>query len=334
MKAKSYWYGLVTLGALLFAAGYYTYQEYGSGNPGDNVLTLFGNVDKREVTLAFPVPGKVESVSVEEGDKVAAGDVVAKLEDGQYKDKLAIASAQVDASESELQILETGARDAEIEQAKASVARAKAVVDQAQATRDRLVALADRDVASHQAHETAQASLDEALAGLRGARAALRLAQEGPRAEEISKARASLAANRAARDIARRQLEDTKLVAPHEGDILTRVREPGSIVAAGEPIITLSLNSPVWVRTYVSEPDLGRIAPGQDVEIFTDSGRQYRGTIGFISPTAEFTPKSVETRSLRTSLVYRVRAVADNPDKGLKQGMPVTVQVQLSGQPE
>lgn len=122
-------------------------------------------------------------------------------------------------------------------------------------------------------------------------------------------------------------IRDTKVFAPIDGTILTRIREPGSQVKEADPIYTLSILSPVWIRAFVSEPDLGNIFPGMKAEITTDSGRSYEGHIGFISPVAEFTPKSVETSKLRVDLVYRLRITANNPDHFLKQGMPVTVRL-------
>lgn len=132
--------------------------------------------------------------------------------------------------------------------------------------------------------------------------------------------------------VALTNLKNTEIYAPAEGTILTRVREPGTVVLESEPIYTLSLLSPVWIRAYVSEPQLGQIYPGMPAQIFTDTknGPSYKGHIGFISPVAEFTPKAVETRQLRTDLVYRLRIIADNPDFGLRQGMPVTVKLPLS----
>ncbi len=126
---------------------------------------------------------------------------------------------------------------------------------------------------------------------------------------------------------AQTDLEDTKIFAPNDGHVLTRIREPGSIANFGEPIITVSLKSPVWVRAYVNEPNLGRITFGMKGVVSTDvkGGRTYVGHIGFISPVAEFTPKTVETTDLRTDLVYRLRLIIDDPDPFLLQGMPVTV---------
>lgn len=123
------------------------------------------------------------------------------------------------------------------------------------------------------------------------------------------------------------QLRDTDLFAPSNGIILTRAQEPGAIVEAGRTVYSLALDTPVWIRTYIDEPNLGNIHPGQRALVSTDSGGGYEGQIGFISPQAEFTPKNVETARLRTDLVYRLRVIVDNPDKGLRQGMPVTVRV-------
>ena len=107
---------------------------------------------------------------------------------------------------------------------------------------------------------------------------------------------------------------------------MTRVREPGAMVSVGSPVYTLSLTDKVYVRAYVAEPHLGRVSPGTGVQILTDAGgRSYSGQIGFVSPRAEFTPKSVETPALRTDLVYRLRIVVTDADSGLRQGMPVSV---------
>ena len=136
----------------------------------------------------------------------------------------------------------------------------------------------------------------------------------------------------AALGVAQTNIKDTQIFAPNDGTILTRIREPGTVVRESDPVYTLSLLSPVWIRAYVSEPELGLIYPGMPAEIMTDTrnGEIYKGQIGFISPVAEFTPKTVETTHLRTDLVYRLRIIADNPDRGLRQGMPVTVKLPLT----
>lgn len=325
MNTAGRWAIGLALVAGLAGASYWGWTEYKSRQVPPSDLVLYGNVDVRQVILGFRVSGKIETITVEEGDRVAAGDIIGTLDKADLSDQLTLARASADASTAVLSMLEDGSRPEDIEQAKAGVAQADAALELARTTRDRQVTLAERDIASHQAHEAAQAGFDEAAAVLRQAEATLALALEGPRSGDITRAQAALVADRAAMSIAQRRVADTELRAPSDGVILTRVREPGSIIAAGEPVMALALTSPVWVRTYVNEPNLGQIAPGMAAEIRTDSGGRYRGQVGFISPVAEFTPKSVETEDLRTSLVYGLRVIVEAPDDGLRQGMPVTV---------
>lgn len=142
---------------------------------------------------------------------------------------------------------------------------------------------------------------------------------------------ANLKAAEAAKGVANTNFNDTLLFSPSDGTILTRIREPGAIVRPSDPIYTLSILAPVWVRAFIAEPDLGLIYPGMPAEVYTDTpnGKVYTGHVGFISPVSEFTPKTVETTQLRTTLAYRLRIIADNPDRGLRQGMPVTVKLLL-----
>lgn len=146
--------------------------------------------------------------------------------------------------------------------------------------------------------------------------------------------KANLSQAESAVNISQDNLSYTEAYAPSDGVILTRIREVGSVVKETDPVYTLSLISPVWVRAYVSEVHLGQIYYGMPAEIYTDTknGPHYCGKIGFISPVAEFTPKTVETTQLRTDLVYRLRIYVDNPDVYLKQGMPVTVKLDLKNE--
>jgi len=146
---------------------------------------------------------------------------------------------------------------------------------------------------------------------------------------------AALQAAEANLSSAKIDLTDCLLFSPSSGYILTRVREPGSILSIGEPVYSLCLETPVWIRSYVDEPNLGKIYPGMRAEITTDSNRykKYTGHIGFISPVAEFTPKTVESEELRTDLVYRLRVIVDDPDHGMRQGMPVTIRLLKTSTP-
>lgn len=292
-------------------------------------LELYGNVDVRQVDLSFKIVGRLAAVNFEEGDRVSAGEIVASLEKEDFTDQARLAQAAVDTSAANLEKLESGPRSEEIAQAKAELNSRQSALKFAEITLKRIETLASEDYATHQRHDLATAERDEAAAAVDAAEEALELLESGARVEDIKAAQAALAADEATLSLALRRLSDADLVAPNDGVILTRVREPGAVVDVGSPIYTLSLSSPVWVRTYVAEPDLGRIRAGMPAIVRTDSGGEYDGQIGFISPAAEFTPKSVETKELRTSLVYRLRVIVANPDDGLRQGMPVTVILKL-----
>lgn len=289
-------------------------------------LTLYGNVDIREADLGFRVSGRLAAMVFEEGDVVAVGDILARLDTEPYREALAAAEARVDEARANLARLESGTRPQEIAAAEARVAEARADLANAEREFERQRILIESAATSRRDRDNALAGRDTARARLDSAQETLALAREGFRSEEIDAARAALALARAEADQARTRVDDATLLAPSDGVILSRIREPGSILAAGAPVYTLSLRAPVWVRAYVDEPNLGRLHPGMKALIRTDSRAEpYEGQIGFISPRAEFTPKTVETEALRTDLVYRLRVVVDEDIDGLRQGMPVTV---------
>lgn len=289
------------------------------------VLTLSGNVDVRQVDLSFRVEGRLAKLLVEEGDRVTAGQVVAELDDGYLKDAVRVAESRLAAQEAQLAKLEAGNRPQEIAQAKAELEKAEAALTNARATYDRRAALPVDSTISRQALDDARNVLRQAEATASRARQALDLSRQGFRDEDITIARAQVDGERATLDLMRRRLADAVLSAPSDGIVMSRVREPGSMTLPGSTVATVALSSPMQVRAWVAEPDLGRVQPGMAADIVTDGGRTYHGQVGFISPVAEFTPKTVETRELRTSLVYRLRVVVSDPDEALRQGMPVTL---------
>jgi HlyD family secretion protein len=262
---------------LLIAVGISTGLFFGFRSPKDNPnqLTVYGNVDIREVDLGFRVFGKVKTLFFEEGDLVKKGDLLAELDPVTYEEQLLEAKA-------ELVYAETNYVNAK----KQFERRKTAVITSAISEED---------------YENSASNMQEKEA-------------------IFERAKASLAS-------AITTVGDTLLFAPNDGVLLSRIREPGSVLNAGQPVYSLSLLSPIWIRAYVSEVDLGRVYPGMEAEVITDtpSSPIYKGSIGFISPVAEFTPKNVETVGLRTELVYRIRVIIGDPDKGLRQGMPVTV---------
>jgi membrane fusion protein YbhG len=300
------------------------------GQRETSALTLYGNVDIREVELAFRTGGRLLAMHYDEGDTVTTGDVVAELDPEPYRESLAVANARVEQARANLEKLKAGSRPQEVARARAAVSQAQAAHDNADRELRRQSGLLETGASSQKATDAARTRRDEAAANLAAAKESLALAEEGFRAEDIAAARADLAAATAQAELAATQLEDTKLAAPSRGTLIARLREPGSMLGVGAPVYSLSLRDPVYVRAYVDEPYLGRLAPGMSVSITTDSSdKVYAGQVGFISPRAEFTPRSVETTALRTDLVYRLRIVVADSDDGLRQGMPVTVRVPL-----
>lgn len=316
----------LVLAAAVAAGGYWWWT---TRTTQSGPLVLQGNVEVRQVNLGFKVAGRLKDLLVDEGDHVKQGQKLASLDKVYFEDSLGQLRAQRDQAAATLAKMETGNRPEEIAQAEAAVAEREAFAANARTAIERATQLLKTNAGTQKAYDDALAATRQADAQVQSARQALRLMKAGFRKEDIALARAQVAERNATIGIAERQLGDADLYAPNDGIVLSRAREAGAIVNAGETVFVVSLTTPVWVRTYVSEPDLGRVKPGMTVDLRTDgpNGKSLAGRIGFISSTAEFTPKTVETRELRTALVYRVRIVADDPDGVLRQGMPLTATI-------
>lgn len=290
-------------------------------------LTLYGNVDIRQVDLGFRVEGRIARVLADEGDTVRQGQPLACLDDDLLRQQRDQAAAGLAGRKADLARLERGYRVEEIAQARASVAAAAAVAENARINLNRVAAMRASNAVSQKELDNARSASKESGARLRSAQDQLAMLLSGYREEDVLAQRAAVAA--AAAELARAEirLQDAILIAPQKGVILTRAREAGAIVQAGQTVYTLTLTDPVWLRAYVDEPNLGRVKPGMAVRVAVDAapGKTFPGTVGFISPTAEFTPKTVETREVRTALVYRLRIQVQDPENVMRQGMPVTV---------
>ncbi|HDN2511757.1 MULTISPECIES: secretion protein HlyD [Providencia] len=311
---------VILIGAAV--SGYYYYQSQ-----QDKTLTLYGNVDVRTVNLSFRVPGKLVSLTVDEGARIAIGDKLGQLDDAPYINALNKAKGVRESAKAQLMLKESGYRTQEIAQVEAEVAQRQAAWQYADNFYKRQQGLAASRVISANDLDNAKNNRNQAFAALQAAQDKLNQYQSGFRQEEIAAARGEWLQAEAAVAQAELDLQDTVLIAPSNGTILTRAIEPGTNVGAGNSIFSVTLTHPVWVRAYISEPHLGNAVPGSQVTLYTDSrpNQPYHGTIGFVSPTAEFTPKSVQTPDLRTDLVYRLRIIVDDADDALRQGMPVTI---------
>ncbi|AHE51460.1 putative efflux pump membrane fusion protein [Aeromonas hydrophila 4AK4] len=310
---------------LTLLSGYLWWQ----GRPADGSI-LYGNVDIRDVNLAFRVGGRVSEVLVDEGDAIKAGQPLARLDPVPLAHQRDSARANLAAIEATNTLMHKGYRSEETDRARAELAAAEAAALEAEQQWRRQSALAATGAISRGQLDSARSQRDQTQAQVRSAREQLGQLETGYRPEEIAQSDAQLQGAKAVLASAELALADAVLTAPSDGILLTRAIETGSMVQPGATAFNLSLTAPVWVRAYVEEPWLGHFPSGARVTLTTDSrpDKPYQGVVGFVSPTAEFTPKSVETPDLRTHLVYRLRIVVQDPDSALRQGMPVTVRLQ------
>ena len=292
-------------------------------------LVLHGNIDIRQVELAFNASGRVDQVLVQEGDRVSKGQLLARLDTTRLQLALDQAKALADAQRSQVAKLKAGSRPEEIRQAAAERDAARAAASDAGQVYRRQVDLVAKHFVSQQQADSAKNALDAAQERLKAAEEGYRLAELGPRKEDVAAAEAALAAQEAAVAGLRHDIAEGELHAPAAGIVDNRVLEPGDMASPQKSVFTLALTDPVWARVYLPEAALGRIAPGARASIATDShpDKRYAGWVGYVSPSAEFMPKTVETAELRTSLVYQARVFACAGRDELRQGMPVTVTI-------
>lgn len=319
--------GIIALLALLIAA--LVTRGFGMWGSGETRgLTLHGNVDIRQVDLGFRVAGRIASMPLEEGAHVEPGTLLARLDAAPLQDQLSVAQAQIAVAAAELDKRRNGNRPQDVAQAQAKLADTQATLASAREEYERRAELVKTGAVSQALFDASTAKFRSAQAQVAAAQQALSLQRAGARREDIEAAAAQRQQAVAQAAKARTDLNDAELRAPNAGTILTRAREPGAIVQPGETVLTLTIDRPMRVRAYIPEPDLTRISPGMAVTVTADGNpKAYRGTIGNIAATAEFTPKTVQTESLRTDLVYRVRIIVTDPDDALRQGAPVTISV-------
>ena len=324
-------YCAAALGAVIILVVFFRVR----GTGDEAAAVLHGNVEIRQVDTGFRVGGRIAAVLAEEGERVQAGQVLARLDTDLLEAETDRIRAQLAQQEATLQRLERGYRSEEIAGARADAAAAAALAENARINLHRVEAMRSSNAISQKELDNARGTYRNAAAKHKAAREQLALVSAGYREEEIMAQRAVVAATRASLQQAIIHLNDAELKAPQDGIVLTRAREAGAIVDTGQTVYTLSLVNPVWLRVYVDEPRLGRIRPGMRVEAETDAapGRRFAGHVGYIAPAAEFTPKNVETYEVRTSLVYRIRVQVEDPDNIMRQGMPVRVFLPDAEQP-
>ncbi len=293
-------------------------------------IILYGNADQRQVELAFIDAERIVEVLAEEGDVVKPGQVLARLETRRLRDRMAAVEAQVMVSEAALERLKNGTRPEEIDQARAAVDQAEAEAAYAAQQYKRYSDIWQKSggtAVSLQNVDETRSRHNVAQAGLLHARKALALAEAGPRQEDIAEAEAVLLNSRRALTELRNNLMDAELKSPAASVVRRRLMEPGDMASPQRPVFSLAVITPKWIRAYLAETELGLVRPGMPAKVYTDSrpDQAIDGTVGFISPVAEFTPKTVQTTELRTSLVYEIRVYVEDPQDIIRLGMPATV---------
>ena len=269
---------------LFLAGGTAWYEATHQEKTRTDALVLFGNIDLREVQLAFHDTGRIRKLLFVEGAPVKAGTLMAVMDPVRYQDLV----------EADLRGLE----------------RDRAQRLDAERTWARVKKLTRASFNSRQQKDDARAALDMAKA-------------------QVKKDKAQLAYDT-------RQLDDTKVYAPVDGIVQNRILEPGDMAFPQSPVYTLARTRPLWARVYVEEPELGKVRQGMTALVTSDSfpGQSFVGYVGYISPSAEFTPKEVQTLHQRTILVYRTRVYLSCPTRKLRLGMPVTVTIPFRGGPK
>jgi HlyD family secretion protein len=322
---------LVLLAAAI-AAGVYFYPRLTKKPESTNRLTLSGNIEAHESLVSFKVPGRIVELPVEEGQQVEQGVLLARLEDADAKQRVRIDEASVGVRQSNLALTLAGTREQEVKAAQQSMIDAQADLDQKKLDNDRAQQLFGKDEISAQERDQAATALKRAEAIFKAAQQRYNEAVEGSRKEDVEIARANLNQANANLGLSRVNLDYTVLHAPSAGVITVRQAELGEVVAPGSPVVTLADLDHIWLRAYVAETDLGSIHWGQEATVTTDTypGKQYHGRISFISSSAEFTPKSVQTYKERVTLVYRIKIDIDNPNHELKPGMPADARLELA----
>jgi HlyD family secretion protein len=296
-----------------------------------------GYVEATEVRVAPEVGGRLLEVRLSEGDRVNAGDLVARIDTADADLALRRAQAERDQAQAQLALLRAGSRIEDVRQAQSQVQAGQADVKAAQADADAAAADVERfenllraNAGSVKQRDDAVTRRDVAQARVRGAQDraqaaadALARVRAGARPQEIAAAAARVAALDVQIATVRKTLDDAVVKSPTGGVVTSKILHTGEMVAPRAPIVVVTDLDHAWANVYVDERLVPQLKIGQAVTLVTDAGQRLNGTITFISPKAEFTPRNVQTAEERSKLVYRIKVTADNRDGVLKPGMPV-----------
>ncbi len=312
---------------VLFAAWYFLLRGRGADGP----LDASGTVEATDAQLGFQAAGRIDTILVDEGDRVRAGQELARLDQSELHARRQQAAAQLAAAQATLTELERGSRTEEVQQGRDQLAAANQRLADAQRDLDRTKRLFDGGAVSREALDKAQLAFDVAQSQHDQAAQALQLLQIGPRPERIEAQRAAVAAARATVQQIDAMLANAVITAPFDGVVTVKDREVGETVSPGAPVLTVTNLNDRWVRIYIPETRIGAVHLGQGATITADTyrGKVYGGAVSFIASEAEFTPKNVQTRDERVKLVYAVKVrITSDSTYDLKPGIPADVSLQ------
>ncbi len=292
--------------------------------PADGALRASGTIEARQVRLSAKTPGQILQIPVREGDRIGAGDPIASIDHATLDIQLRQAAAGTALAQAQLDLLQSGARVEDVRQAEEAVRQADTAFKTAEADAHRMRGLAVQGSVTAKQAEDAEARLTMARAQAAAAAEGLKKVRALARPEEVRAARARLEQARSAEDLLRRSIADCDLVSPVAGVVTQVPVEAGELVAAGATLAVVSDLDRVHVMIYVTEAELARVRLGGRAEVSIDGapGRTFPGTVTYISPEAEFTPKNVQTREDRVKLVFGVKIEIENRDGALKPGLP------------
>ena len=304
----------------------------GCGNGSNkNKIEASGNIEATNVTVSSKVSGQVTRLFFNEGDRIKAGDTLMTIDHDLLSIQLREAEAAAAASKAQLTLLIQGAREEDISQAEDVVEQAKANYNLISTNMDRNERLFKAKSITKQQYDDVKAKFEIAKAQLNSSEENLKKLKHFARPEEIKQAQANYKRQEAAVDFLKKNISDSFVTAPINGFVVKKFVEAGESVAPLSSLVMLSNLSYVDLVIYVSETALGKVKLGQEADVSVDSykNKTYKGRVIYISPTAEFTPKNIQTKDERTKLVYAVKIHIHNPDFELKDGMPADAAIIL-----
>jgi len=304
-----------------------------SRNDNSVNISESGTIETTDIVLSSQTSGKIKKILFDEGDKISKDDTIIIIDHSLLDIQLKQAVAAEKAAEAQYSFLKNGARKEDLFLAKQNLIQAKTAFSLAEKNENRMEKLLESKSITQKQYDDVKANYDIVSAKYKSAKESVKKLNRFARPEELQKAQANVeqATSRAA--FVRQQIEDSYITSPINGIFVEKYIELGELALPATSLLKITNLSNVELYIYVSEKDMGKIKPGDKVNVTVDSypEKVFNGKVVFISPEAEFTPKNIQTKEERTKLVFKVKISVPNPDFELKSGMPADAVVKVSG---